>query len=182
MRKDTEKNKSILFIGGAKSGKSSHALKTGMEFIKKGGHGKGLFVATATAGDEEMQRRISLHRQERGSEWETAEEPVNICRVVQEQNRNFDVILIDCLTLWLSNLMFGDMDIDSELSRLRQTVAESAAPVIMVSNEVGTGIVPADPVSRKFRDMAGRMNQVMAGACTEVYFVVAGLHICMKHG
>lgn len=173
-------NRSTLIIGGAKSGKSSYALTLGTNIIMQGSYGKGLFLATATASDAEMKDRIKRHQKERGDHWETIEEPLKIKEVIKQNQRGFDVILVDCLTLWLTNMMLNAVDTEKATLEIKKTVPGLTTPIIFVSNEVGMGIVPADPLARKFRDMAGRMNQEIASVCRGVYFMAAGIPLCMK--
>lgn len=171
---------SILIIGGTKSGKSSHALKIGQDFLQQGNHGKGLFIATATAGDEEMAERIQRHREERGKEWETIEEPIHVTKIIKQNANDFDVVLIDCLTLWLSNLMFKSIDTDSYIKDLSNAISCVTTPVLLVSNETGMGIVPSDPIARKFRDLSGNMNQYLAKSCGKVILMTAGIALQIK--
>lgn len=164
----------VLVLGGARSGKSGFALKRAME---RGG--RRAFLATARAVDEEMTERIKRHREERGSQWSTFEEPLEIERLIAEISGDFDVVLLDCLTLWVSNLMaegLGDEEISrkaEELSSLMQSLKDCS--FFVVSNEVGLSVVPENPLARRFRDIAGRVNQIFAGKADEVYFLVSGL-------
>jgi adenosylcobinamide kinase/adenosylcobinamide-phosphate guanylyltransferase len=156
----------ILIGGGARSGKSRYALEKARSIP-----GTRAFVATAQPSDDEMTARIRRHREERGSEFSTIEEPIDLPRVIAETK--FDVLVIDCLTLWLSNIMFANKNSEREL----ENAARSApGTIIFVTNEVGSGIVPTDnALSREFRDRAGILNQRIADVAQEVYLVVFGL-------
>lgn len=178
-----------LILGGAKSGKSSYALEVGKTLMDKvvsrhnagGMAGSGLFVATAQAHDQEMEERIRRHREERGSQWHTVEEPLEISGIITAMGRRYSVIIIDCLTLWLTNLLYcspGAME--QHISELCSTLNMVDTPVVMVSNEVGMGIVPASAETRLFRDHAGRMNQDVASVCGRVVFTVAGIPMYLK--
>jgi len=170
-----------LIIGGCRSGKSGHALILGEEAAGR----RNLFVATGQAGDPEMQDRIERHRKERGDNWQTLEAPVDIAGAIEEAGPGSDIMLIDCLTLWTSNLMmhFGtDERIVHEMDRLRRVIDAPPCPVILVTNEVGTGIVPENPLARRYRDLAGWCNQKIAKACNRVIWMVAGIPVTVKPG
>ena len=163
----------ILIGGGSRSGKSSHALTLARQ------HGGRLgFLATAQAFDDEMRDRISKHQQERGPDFVTIEEPLDLVRVIQERENQLDVIVVDCLTLWLSNLMFSveQPSFDAFLE------AASASPLqlILVTNEVGCGIVPENALSRRFRDLAGTLNQQAAARAIAVYWMIFGVALKIK--
>ncbi len=166
--------KLTLILGGARSGKSSFALKKASEAGTRRA-----FVATAEAVDEEMAERIKRHRAERGNQWSTYEEPLCLSGLISEISGSFDVILIDCLTIWLSNLMakgYQDEEILKEVKALSNSLADlRGCSVFAVSNEVGLSVVPENPLARRFRDIAGWANQVFADAAEEVYFVISGL-------
>jgi len=165
-------------VGGARSGKSTFALK-----LAESAGPVRLYVATAQALDAEMQERIRTHRADRGSGWDTLEEPTGVAAAVSRSAENYPVVLIDCLTLWLSNLIASGLDDSGVLGEVDGLVAACAgagAQVIAVSNEVGLGIVPGDPLSRRFRDLSGAMNQKMAEAASAVYFVASGMPLKMK--
>ena len=159
-----------LVLGGARSGKSrlAEALVCASGFAK-------VYVATAEAGDGEMRERIAHHRERRGAEWRTIEEPLQLTEVISREATSGRILLVDCLTLWTSNLMLADRDIPGATDALIAAVAAAAGPVILVANEVGWGIVPDNALARRFRDEAGRLNQAVAAAVTEVQLVVAGL-------
>ncbi len=170
-----------LIIGGCRSGKSSHALALGEKSIGR----NNLFVATCQPHDDEMIARINHHRLTRGRHWQTVEEPLNPDKVILDQAPAADVIVIDCLTLWISNMvMAGHSDdrIMGAIKRLSQAAAAPACPVFMVTNEVGLGIVPENAVARRFRDLAGWCNQNMAAACQHVIWMVAGIAVPVKSG
>ena len=170
-----------LILGGAKSGKSSLALELG------GRHdGPRLFVATAQAGDAEMAQRIARHQAQRGPEWTTVEEPLALAQTLNSLDRPERLILVDCLTLWLGNLLtVAGLEAEAVEQRGRQladTVAGLAGPIILVANEVGLGIVPDNPLARAFRDLAGGLNQGLARICDQVVFTAAGLPLVLKPG
>ncbi|HEY1745381.1 MAG TPA: bifunctional adenosylcobinamide kinase/adenosylcobinamide-phosphate guanylyltransferase [Xanthobacteraceae bacterium] len=162
-----------LVIGGARSGKSRHA-----ESFIAATKPPWTYVATAEAGDEEMAARIKAHRQRRGSCWRTVEAPREVSATLSE--RQTTPVLVDCLTLWLSNLLLAGDDIDREIGRLEKAVAAMKAPVVMVANEVGLGIVPEHPLGRQFRDWQGILNQRMAAQADRVILMVAGLPLEVK--
>jgi len=157
----------ILIGGGARSGKSRYALEKARSI--EGSRG---FVATARASDEEMTARIQHHRAERGNEFTTIEEPIELARIIAEAK--FGVLIIDCLTLWLSNLMYANKT--GEIDALLHAANATSSTVIFVTNEVGSGIVPTDhSLSRDFRDQAGILNQRIASIAAEVYFMIFGI-------
>lgn len=165
-----------LIIGGCRSGKSSHALVLGEKSIG----GRNLFVATCQPHDEEMTKRIRRHQKERGTHWQTIESPLEPEAIITDQGPSADVILIDCLTLWVSNLMIAynnDTQILEAFNRLYQALIAPPCPVILVTNEVGLGIVPENAMARRFRDLTGWCNQKMASVCTEVIWMVAGIAV-----
>ncbi len=169
-----EKISSVLVGGGVRSGKSSFAQKMAETMP-----GRRAYLATAEALDLEMEKRIAKHQAERDDRWhKTIEEPLELTASLQATSSDFDIILVDCLTLWLSNLMGRD-DSDELIFKTIDTLAENInrlpATVILVTNEVGLGLVPEHPLSRRFRDLSGFANQRLAKACQEVYFTVWGL-------
>jgi adenosylcobinamide kinase / adenosylcobinamide-phosphate guanylyltransferase len=163
-----------LVLGGARSGKSVYAERLIAE------RGRGLYLATAEALDGEMTERIRLHRARRGDDWETVEEPLDLPGVLAAHAAAARPILVDCLTLWLGNLMGAERDVDNATAALLAVLARPAGPVVLVSNEVGLGIVPATPLGRAFRDHAGRLNQAVAAIAGRVVFVAAGLPFILK--
>lgn len=164
-----------LVLGGARSGKSAFA-----EQIIAESNLARVYLATATAGDEEMRDRIAHHRNRRGSDWTTVEEPLTLIDALTQVSRPGRAILVDCLTLWLSNLMLAGRDSDVETKRLAQFLGAAANPIVLVSNEVGLGIVPESRLGRDFRDAQGRLNQMVAAVVPNVVFVAAGLPLWLK--
>ncbi|MBN1412592.1 MAG: bifunctional adenosylcobinamide kinase/adenosylcobinamide-phosphate guanylyltransferase [Spirochaetales bacterium] len=177
-----ETKKIILITGGCRSGKSRFALKLA-ETI----NGEKTFIATAEALDDEMQERINRHRLRRDSnEWQTIEEPVDIARALNSL-KNQQVIIIDCLTLWISNLLMKndtltEDDISLRIKEVMSAAGQTKSLIIIISNEVGLGIVPDNALSRKFRDLSGRANQVAASASDELIFMVSGHPLYLKQG
>ena len=165
----------VLVLGGARSGKSAYAERLVVDSAPTA-----LYLATATAGDGEMAERIAQHRARRGETWQTVEEPLDLGGALAALARPDRPILVDCLTLWLSNLMLDGADIDAETARLAALLPRLAGPVVFVSNEVGLGIVPDNALARAFRDHAGRLNQAVAAAADAVFFIAAGLPLQMK--
>lgn len=166
---------STLVLGGARSGKSSYA-----ESLVETQPGAWLYLATAAAGDGEMQERIRRHKMRRGPRWATVEEPLALTETLQRLAGPGRPILVDCLTLWLSNLIASERDIDREIADLAAALPTLAGPVVMVSNEVGLGIVPDNALARRFRDHAGRLHQMVAAVVPVVTFVAAGLPLHLK--
>jgi adenosylcobinamide kinase / adenosylcobinamide-phosphate guanylyltransferase len=166
----------ITFIlGGARSGKSSFA-----ESLIEASGLDAIYLATGRAWDDEMSERIGHHKARRGSRWVTVEEPIDLAGKLESLAGVEKAILVDCLTLWLTNLMMAEHDIDAEVARLTNTLSRLAGAIILVSNEVGLGIVPENRMAREFRDHAGRLHQAVAAAAATVYFVAAGLPLKMK--
>jgi adenosylcobinamide kinase/adenosylcobinamide-phosphate guanylyltransferase len=161
-----------LVIGGARSGKSRYA-----ESLIAALPPPWIYVATAQAHDAEMAERIAAHRARRGGQWRTIEAPRDLVGVLRANNSA--PTLIDCLTLWLSNLMLADADIDVEIDRLEGELA-STSKVVLVANEVGSGIVPDNALARRFRDLQGVLNQRIAARADRVVLVVAGLPLVVK--
>jgi adenosylcobinamide kinase/adenosylcobinamide-phosphate guanylyltransferase len=181
---------STLIFGGARSGKSAYAERLAIESGKDV-----VYIATASAGDAEMATRIARHRRQRPVEWHTVEEPLALADALRRWSSADNLVLVDCLTLWLSNLMFGGADDypdvgDIELpaqfhlqrAQMLQALAQCEGDVLLVSNEVGMGIVPFGAMSRCFTDEAGRLNQAVAAVCDRAVFVAAGLPLCLKGG
>lgn len=167
-----------LILGGAKSGKSSLALRLAEEQgVPR------LFVATAEAGDAEMAARIEKHRQDRGEAWDTWEAPLELAAAIDNAQRRYRVILVDCLTLWLSNLLLrepSDSDLENACQGVLDAAGRTSTPLILVSNEVGLGIVPENPLARRFRDVAGGFHQRIAEAADLVLVTMAGLPLILK--
>lgn len=164
-----------LVLGGARSGKSAFAEK-----MVEAAAAARLYLATGQAWDDEMRSRIATHQDRRGSGWETVEAPVELTEALARNTRADRPVLVDCLTLWVTNLMLGDHDIGAAFEGLANTLPGLKGPVVFVSNEVGLGIVPDNAMARAFRDHAGRLHQTIAGLADEVYFVAAGLPMKMK--
>lgn len=186
------RNPRIIFItGGARSGKSSFALRQAEKI-----DGKKLFIATAQPLDAEMAERIKTHRKERSPAWDTVEVPSEIGETLKTKGAFYKVILIDCLTIWLFNVMGGHADTSDGDAKVAQTIDalvkglqdiqklpqrfENLSSIFIVSNEVGMGIVPGNRVARLFRDMAGRLNQKVAQIADEAYLMVSGLPLQVK--
>ena len=165
-----------LVLGGVRSGKSEFA-----EGLVEA-WGPGLFLATAEPRDAEMKERIRRHRRRRGATWITIEEPLDIVPVLKANALPDRPVLVDCLTLWLSNLMEWKRDGDREVDALVDALADLEGSVVFVSNEVGLGIVPDNSLSRAYSDAAGRMNQRIAAAADRVVFMAAGLPLMLKDG
>lgn len=165
----------ILVLGGARSGKSRIALQ-----LAEQASSKRIYIATAQAFDDEMRDRIALHRLERDCSWQTVDAPLDLPQAIQAQTDSGKVVLVDCLTLWLSNLVLAERIPKPEVDQLIQEVLEAQGPLILVSNEVGQGIVPSTPLGRSFRDEQGRLNQRIAEVCDAVIFVAAGCPILLK--
>ncbi len=165
----------ILITGGARSGKSRYAEARVAAYPSPWA-----FLATAEAGDEEMAERIRLHQTRRSQEWRTVEAPLALVDALQETARFSGAQLVDCLTLWLSNLMQAERDVGAEMDRLCNYLTDTTTPVVLVTNEVGMGIVPANALARRFRDEAGRMNQAIAVVAQEVVLMVSGYPTTVK--
>jgi len=172
----------ILILGGAQSGKSKYALRLGEEYIEANkGAARGLYVATAQPLDQEMKEKIRRHRLERGPQWETVEEPTEIPKIIRQCSGIYPVILVDCLTLWLSNLMKHKPDsVEHSVLDLFEALSEITTPAILVSNEIGLGLVPGKAVGRRYRDLSGRLHQKLAEICDKVILIVAGLPLKLK--
>jgi adenosylcobinamide kinase/adenosylcobinamide-phosphate guanylyltransferase len=177
-------NRIIFIIGGARSGKSSFALNEASK-IK----GQKAYVATAEALDSEMRERIEEHKKNRGDTWNTFEEPLKISEILKKIKGNYKVIIIDCMTLWLSNILHRIQTPEKEVQRLikelkafknSSLVTRHSSLIFIVSNEVGMGIVPDNRVARGFRDLAGFLNQKVAEIADEVYLVTAGIPVRIK--
>lgn len=174
---------SILITGGARSGKS--------RFAEEQTRTRGTrlcYLATAQPLDEEMTERIERHRLRRGNNWETIEEPLMIPQTLARLDGVYDAILLDCITLWLSNLLLSfECDdpsaveqILTHVRRLASTLRSLSTPIIIVTNEVGQGIVPESPLGRLYRDLAGQANQILATACSQVYVCISGIPLKLK--
>lgn len=171
-------SKLIFITGGARSGKSAFAEK-----IAANRPGKHAYLATAQALDAEMVERIDQHRRRRGDAWDTYEEPLAVGELVRKLSGRYGLVLLDCLTLWLSNVMARadqDAEIAKKVDDLAAALRSFDGSLVAVSNEVGLGIVPDNPLARRFRDLAGMMNQRIAAVADEAYFVAAGLPVKIK--
>jgi adenosylcobinamide kinase/adenosylcobinamide-phosphate guanylyltransferase len=173
-----------LVIGGCRSGKSSHAL----HLADRMGNVRKRFLATCIPQDDEMHQRVSRHRAERGAGWIAVETPIFLAEAIRDIGPKADVLLVDCLTLWVSNLMMehaADPDPPEDLltartCRLIESLRVAACPVILVTNEVGAGIVPDNPLARQFRDAVGQVNQRIAACADQVIWMVAGIPVKIK--
>jgi len=164
-----------LVLGGARSGKSRYA-----ESLIEAQSGAWIYLATAEARDAEMARRIERHRQRRGTRWCTREAPLELVPALAETTGAERTVLVDCLTLWLANLMEAGDDVEREAAALIAALDGLAGPVVLVANEVGLGIVPDNALSRAFRDHAGQLNQSVAERAQSVVFMTAGLPVAVK--
>jgi adenosylcobinamide kinase/adenosylcobinamide-phosphate guanylyltransferase len=172
----------ILITGGARAGKSSYAQKLASDI-----NGKVLFVATAEAKDEDMRLRIEKHKKSRPSNWQTLESPFELAGAISEKDGEYQVIVIDCITMLVSNVMLGAVDersaesaVINEIDALIKVMKSKSSAYILVSNEVGLGIVPDNELARNYRDLLGRANQLLARYADEVYLMVAGIPVKIK--
>ncbi len=168
-----------LVTGGARSGKSARALEIANGFPRR------VMIAAATPIDDEMARRIEAHQLERGDEWVTVEEPVDLARAIKgipsSMSADATVVVVDCLTVWLGNLFHKESDaIDARIDSLVAAIASCPHELVIVTNEIGWGIVPADAETRRFRDIAGRLNQRVGRIATRVELVVCGIPVVIK--
>jgi adenosylcobinamide kinase/adenosylcobinamide-phosphate guanylyltransferase len=169
---------STLVLGGSRSGKSEFA-----ENLVTRQYDKKTYVATMQAGDDELQMRIIDHKKRRGEDWNLIEEPLLLCKVLTDENNSTEVFLIDCITMWLSNMLmknFSDFDIAEQVKQVGKIAQQRLRSIVFVANEVGMGIVPESQLSRRFRDLAGWTNQELATACDDVFFVAAGCPLQLK--
>jgi len=167
--------RTTLVLGGARSGKSRHA-----EDLAAAHGGPKVYVASAEGGDAEMRARIAAHRTRRGEDWTTLEAPLEVVAAITGHAGPKTFILFDCVTLWVANLMATGRDVDAEVARLAEAMVAIAGRLVIVSNEVGLGIVPDNELARSFRDSAGLANQRLAAAADEVVFIAAGLPLKLK--
>jgi len=165
-----------LVLGGARSGKSAFAEN----LVRDSGLAR-IYLATATAGDDEMKARVAQHRAQRGAGWTTIEEPLALVDALTREATHGRAVLVDCLTLWLSNLMLAQRDPEIEARRLARFLGIAKYPIVFVSNEVGLGLVPETPLGRRFRDAQGRLNQLVAASVPNVVFIAAGLPLWLKN-
>jgi len=172
--------KFVFILGGARSGKSSYAVARAKELNKKVA-----FIATATSPDREMKERIKLHKASRPKQWKLIEESKDISLVLSKLNGKYGVALIDCLGLLISNLLESDLEnkaIEKRIKKLVAAILKIDLTTILVSNEAGGGIVPANPLARRFRDILGLANQMMAKKADEVIFMQSGIPVMLKGG
>ena len=163
-----------LVLGGARAGKSAFAEGLAQAWERR------VYMATAVITDDEMAERIASHRARRGADWRTVEEPVELAAAVSRESASGTCLLVDCLTVWLGNLMHHGRNVDAACQALLESLATAAGPVVLVANEVGLGIVPDNAMARAFRDHAGRLNQAVARLAGRVYFMSAGIPLTLK--
>jgi len=168
-----------LVLGGARSGKSAWAQQR-IEDGLGSDWPTATYIATAEAGDAEMAERIARHKAQRDARWSTVETPIGVPRAIMEHTRDGQPVLVDCLTLWLSNMLLSERDVGAMTNALLGTLRTPPGPVVLVSNEVGLGLVPETPLGRSFRDAQGQLNQQVARAADQVVFVAAGLPLTLK--
>ena len=172
--------KEIIFVtGGCRSGKSTYALQVAE---KMPGDQK-IFIATCVPQDDEMKQRVAKHQTARSKSWKTVEEPLKLAETMMHSSQRADVILIDCLTLWVSNLLMNTDDekhLEAMIARFIDVLENTLCPVVLVSNEVGSGIVPENPLARQFRDITGWVNQAVAKCANKVVWMVAGIPVTVK--
>ena len=166
----------IFVVGGCRSGKSRHALELAEQI--SGVHR--IFIATCVPYDEEMKDRVRRHQKDRGSTWTTVDAPVELAAAILEHSQSACVILADCLTLWMSNLLMESEDLETRVEELTTAIHKAKCPVVIVSNEVGTGIVPENALARQFRDAVGLANQRVAACVDKVIWMVAGIPVLVK--
>lgn len=169
----------VLVLGGCRSGKSRYALAYAERFL--GEYNR--FIATCVPDDDEMKQRVARHQAERKEAWSALEVPLELAAAIQTESPRADVILVDCLTLWMNNLFFEtevQTEIEAHVGRLTDALAAAQCPVIIVSNEVGAGIVPDNALARRYRDAVGWMNQAVAKASDQVVLTVAGIPMFVK--
>lgn len=183
MHSTSSSAKITLVLGGARSGKSAFAENLVLA------HGRCVYLATAQHSDDEMRRRIDVHRARRARQeqdshdrhWRTVEAPLDLAAAIRRESDPQQCMLVDCLTVWLGNLMHHEKDVDSARKALLESLADASGPVVLVASEVGLGIVPDNALARRFRDHAGLLNQAVAAAAGHVVFVTAGLPMILKN-
>ncbi|WP_324696808.1 bifunctional adenosylcobinamide kinase/adenosylcobinamide-phosphate guanylyltransferase [Novosphingobium aerophilum] len=166
---------STFVLGGARSGKSRHG-----QALVEGVPGRLVYIATGQALDDEMEARIARHREDRGPRWSTLEAPMELVEAIGKAAGEADAVLVDCLTLWLSNLMLAEAALQPRFDALCRAIADCPKPLVLVANEVGMGIVPETSLGRRFRDEAGRLNQQVAATVDHAVLVAAGLPLVLK--
>jgi adenosylcobinamide kinase/adenosylcobinamide-phosphate guanylyltransferase len=172
-------NKIIFIIGGCRSGKSNHALQTAE---KMPGHRK-IYIATCAPQDDEMKQRVAKHQKERSQSWVTVEAPLHLPEAILENSPNADVMLVDCLTLWVSNILMETDDekqLEKMIAQFTGTLEKATTPIVLVSNEIGAGIVPENKLARQYRDIIGLVNQAVAKTASKVIWMVAGIPVTVK--
>ena len=172
-------DKIVFVLGGCRSGKSRHALET----VEKIGGDKKVFIATCLPDDDEMKQRVARHQEERGRDWETVEAPLKLPEAITASSRTADAVVVDCLTLWISNLMMeyaAPERVEAQIPRLTGALESAKCPVVLVSNEVGSGVVPENRLARQFRDLVGFVNQAVAACADRVVWSVAGIAVTIK--
>jgi len=170
---------SVFVLGGCRSGKSRYAVKLAEGFVGD----RKIYIATAAPGDDEMKQRIKQHQKERSKNWTTIEEPILLPEAIIENSPKSDLILVDCLTLWISNILLETNDqetIPRHIHNLIHSIETAQCAVILVSNEVGTGIVPDNALARRFRDVVGHVNQNVAACSDKVIWMAAGIPVKIK--
>jgi adenosylcobinamide kinase/adenosylcobinamide-phosphate guanylyltransferase len=176
----TETLREIVFvIGGCRSGKSSYAMQTAEKITAE----KKIYIATCVPQDDEMKNRVARHQKERSQNWVTVEALLDLPEAILQNSRRANVILVDCLTLWMSNILIESGDekkIEKTISQLTDALEKAQCPIILVSNEVGAGIVPENRLARQFRDITGWLNQAVAGCANKVVWMVAGIPVTIK--
>ncbi len=165
----------VLILGGMRSGKSRRA-----EELAAASGLAPVYLATAVAGDAETESRIAAHRARRGENWRTVEVPVELAAAISREARPDRILLVDCLTMWLTNLLMAEMEVAAACDRLEEALRDRRGPILLVSNEVGLGVVPAAPLSRRFLDHAGNLHRRLAALADRVELVVAGLPLALK--
>lgn len=187
------KSNITLVIGGCRSGKSSYALEQADRLASGTSESPKIFIATSVPRDLEMEKRVEKHQKERGKEWQTIESPIKIYEAIDQYSGKAGVMLVDCLTLWVSNLLFHFSEshdaehtaslqekVDQQVAQLKNTLVSCKTPLFLVSNEVGAGIVPENAIARQFRDIAGFVNQEIAKVADRVVMTVAGIDVQIK--
>ena len=169
-----------LVLGGARSGKSRYAEQLGHDWLANNLNRERLYIATCQAFDDEMSNRIDKHKQQRGDNWTTIEEPFQLADCLTREQDKSRFILVDCLTLWLTNHLLAENNINQEISNLCDALQTANGDIVLVANEVGLGIVPENQLARQFRDHAGICNQRVAEVADRVVFIAAGLPLVMK--
>jgi adenosylcobinamide kinase/adenosylcobinamide-phosphate guanylyltransferase len=172
-------NEITFIIGGCRSGKSKHAL----QMAEKIPGGRKIYIATCVPQDDEMKQRVAKHQKERSQIWATAEEPIHLPLAVSRISQQADVILVDCLTLWVSNLLMETNEeekLEEAIAYLIDSLQKATCPIVLVSNEIGSGIVPQNKLARQYRDIIGMANQAVAHCAHKVIWMVAGIPVSIK--